>query len=80
MTSELVIQIAGLIIGGLGTIVLGLLTWGIKKLIETILSTRLELAVIKEQLKSLIEDNKSLPKIKEDLNALHSKVRSKDQN
>ena len=80
MSSELVIQIAGLIIGGLGTIVLGLLTWGIKKLIETILSTRLELAVIKEQLKSLIEDNKALPKMKEDLNALHSKVRSKDQN
>ena len=80
MSSELVIQIAGLIIGGLGTIVLGLLTWGIKELIKTILSTKFELAVIKEQLKSLIEDNKSLPKIKEDLNALHSKVRSKDQN
>lgn len=80
MTNESILQIAGLIIGGLGTIVLGLLTWGIKKLIETILSTRLELAIIKEQLKSLIEDNKSLPKIKDDLNYLHNKVRSKDQN
>ena len=80
MTNESIIQIAGLIIGGLGTIVLGLLTWGIKELIKTILSTKFELAVIKEQLKSLIEDNKALPKMKEDLNALHSKVRSKDQN
>jgi hypothetical protein len=80
MTNESIIQIAGLIIGGLGTIVLGLLTWGIKELIGTILSTKFELAIIKEQLKSLIEDNKSLPKMKEDLNALHSKVRSKDQN
>jgi len=80
MTKESIIQIAGLIIGGLGTIVLGLLTWGIKELIGTILSTKFELAIIKEQLKSLIEDNKSLPKMKEDLNALHSKVRSKDQN
>lgn len=80
MTNESILQIAGLIIGGLGTITLGLLTWGIKELIATILSTKFELAVIKEQLKSLIEDNKALPKIKEDLNALHSKVRSKDQN
>jgi len=80
MTNESIIQVAGLIIGGLGTIVLGLLTWGIKELIGTILSTKFELAIIKEQLKSLIEDNKALPKMKDDLNALHSKVRSKDQN
>lgn len=73
---EFVIQIIGIVLGGIGTIFLALLTWGIKALIASVLSAKHELAIIKEQLRFLLEDTKSIPKMKEDLNVLHSKVKT----
>jgi len=75
MEKEFIIQVAGIIIGGLGTLLLALLIWGLKSLISAVLKTSTELAIIKNQLSSLIEDTKSIHKIKEDINALHGKIR-----
>ena len=78
MNQELIVQIAGIIIGGLGTIFLALFVWGLKALISSVLDATTELKVIKEQLKTLVEDTKAIPKMKEDINALHGKVRGLD--
>lgn len=75
MDQQFVIQIAGIIIGGLGTIFLALLVWGLKALITAIFNNTQELAVIQNTLKTLVEDAKSIPKMKEDINALHGRVR-----
>jgi hypothetical protein len=76
MSTELVIEITAIILGGIGTIFLALIVWGIKALIASVLSAKHELAIIKEQLRFLIEDTKAIPKMKEDLNVLHSKVKT----
>lgn len=78
MSQDLIVQIAGIIIGGLGTIFLALFVWGLKALISSVLDATTELKVIKEQLKTLVEDTKAIPKMKEDINALHGKVRGLD--
>lgn len=78
MSQDLIVQIAGIIIGGLGTIFLALFVWGLKALISSVLDATTELKVIKEQLKTLVEDTKSIPKMKDDINALHGKVRGLD--
>lgn len=76
MDQQFIIQVAGIIIGGLGTIFLALLVWGLKALITAILNNTTELAIIQNTLKILVEDAKAIPKMKEDINALHGKVRN----
>ncbi len=72
---EFILQVVGLLLGGLGTILLGLIGWGLKTLIKTIWDALVELRLIKEQIKTLIEDTKAIPKMQQDLNALHGKVK-----
>ncbi len=72
MDSELTIKIAGLIIGGLGTIGVALLVWGLKALIQSVISTRDQLILVNEKVANLVEDTKSIPKLKEDINAFHA--------
>lgn len=70
---------AGITLAGLGTIALTMLTWGVKNLISAVLSAKTEIAIFRVELSRVIEDTKSIPKIKEDLNVLHA-WRKQEQN
>ena len=76
MEKDLVIQVAGIMIGGLGTIFLALLTWGVKSLISSVNLANKELHLIQYQIKTLVDDTKAIPEMRKDIDGIGNKVRS----
>lgn len=71
MDDKTVIQIAGLILGATGTVVLGLISKGISSLVSKTLDNTTELKIMSATLKAVVDETKSIPKMKEDINYLH---------
>lgn len=71
LDEKTIIQIAGLIIGALATGVMGLIGWGIKKLITAVYECVVEIKILREIVSKLTEEVKPIPKMQRDLNNLH---------
>jgi hypothetical protein len=74
MLENILMQSAMVLLGAAGTFVLGLIAWGIKSLISAVIKNTNELHVLNSKIENIVTDTKSIPKMKEDLNALHSRV------
>lgn len=68
-------QLILLALGCFGTIFGGLLLWGIKALISTVIKTAFEIEKLNSHIEKLTKTYEDVDQIKKDLNALGSKIR-----
>ncbi len=79
MDDKTVIQIAGLIIGAVVTGIMGFLLKGIWTLIASVIDNTKETAALKDTYKEMKEEIKALPKMKDDINAAHARIRKVEE-
>ncbi len=73
-TEKLLVILGSLL--SLGSLVVGtLIAWGIQKSIGALFSTVVEVKLLRAELSEIKVNNASIPKIKQDLNELHSRVK-----
>ena len=70
------LQILTILIGGAGTVLIALLVAGIKALVETLIKSRQDMAVIKAQLVTITDSLKPVPQLERDVNILFEKIRN----
>lgn len=62
--------------GGVATAFLGLIVWGIKKLITTTFENTVQVKILTGQIATLLNLPPQVEKIKSDLNEAHNRIRS----
>jgi hypothetical protein len=68
-------QILIIIFGAIGTVVSGLLVWGIKVLISTVFSTAVQIKILNNNLENLTKSYDQIDQLKKDVNAIGKKLR-----
>lgn len=74
MDQESTIKIMGMLLGSMGVLIGGLLLWGIKALISTLLKVNQEVAILNSKIGPISEETKSISKMKQDINAAHARI------
>lgn len=74
MDQESTIKIMGMILGSFGVAIGGLMLWGIKALISTLLKVNQEVAILNSKIGPILEETKGISKMKQDINAAHSRI------
>lgn len=65
-----------IIVGGAGTITLGLVAWGLKSLISTVIQNTFAIKLLTEKISGLLETVQKLPKLEHDVHEAHQKIRA----
>lgn len=64
------------ILGAIGVAFLGLLVWGIKKLVVTTFENTFAISKLSDKLEKFTEQIELLPKLEKDVGAAHEKIRN----
>lgn len=65
-----------ILVGGAGTITLGLVAWGLKSIISTVIQNTFAIKLLTEKISGLLETVHKLPKLEHDVHVAHEKIRS----
>lgn len=69
------LSILPIILGGVGTIILGLIAWGLKALITTLLQNTFAIKLLTEKIEGLLAGQEKIPKLEQDIHEAHRKIR-----
>lgn len=64
-----------ILVGGAGTISVGLLAWGLKVLISTVLQNTFAIKLLTQKIEGLLAGHEKLPKMEQDIHEAHRKIR-----
>lgn len=64
------------LVGGAGTVTLGLVAWGLKSLITTVIQNTFAIKLLTEKIGGLVEIVQKLPKLEHDVHEAHKKIRA----
>ena len=76
---ETLIHILWSIIGAVGVAALGLLSWGVKRLIATAFENTIQIRMLNQKLEEIIGSIMKINRIEQDLNHAHAKIRELNQ-
>lgn len=60
------------ILGSLGTIMTGLIVWGLKALVGAVIKNTQEMAVLNSKIESIMKNAEKIPELEKDINAFHA--------
>lgn len=63
------------LVGGASTITLGLVAWGLKSLISTVIQNTFAIKLLTEKIGGLVDTVQKLPKLEQDIHEAHHKIR-----
>lgn len=64
------------IFGGIGTASLGLIAFGLKKMVSTTIENTIAIKILNEKMTTIVEKLDKIPKLEKDLSAAHDKLRN----
>lgn len=75
MDSSTLVTIMWTVMGGVGTSFLGLIFWGIKKLITTTFENTVQIKLLNQHIETLMKLPAKVEKHEKDLNEAHQRIR-----
>jgi len=75
MTDKASLDLVMVLLGGAGTISVGLLAWGLKSLISTVIQNTFAIKLLTEKINGLFLAEEKLLKLEHDVHEAHRKIR-----
>lgn len=66
-----ILKLVAYVFGVGGTIITSLLLWGVKAWIAATIKNTQEVAILNSQIKNIMDNNNKIPKLQDDIQALH---------